>query len=204
VRRFKVYRWDPDTTANPCMDTYDIDSILRADGSGCADQDQERNRPDADLPPLLPRGHLRLVRDEHRRHQHAGLHQGHRRSRASEDLPFAAHAGGQGSGAGPDAFLRPVCVDQTLDPHPEHHRRRTASACSPRKTVPSSTVCTNASSAPAVPPPVPATGGTATAIWVRRSCCRPTAGSSIPATRTPVSGWMSSRTRSGSTAATPS
>jgi len=34
---------------------------------------------DAHVPPLLPRGDLRLVRDEHRRHQHAGLHQGHGR-----------------------------------------------------------------------------------------------------------------------------
>ena len=53
---------------------------LRADGSRRADQDQERDRSDADLPPLLPRRHLRLLRDEHRRHQHAGLHQVHRRT----------------------------------------------------------------------------------------------------------------------------
>ena len=47
---------------------------LRADGSGCADQDQERDRSHADVPPFLPRGHLRLLRDEHRRREHAGLH----------------------------------------------------------------------------------------------------------------------------------
>ena len=34
------------------------------------------HRPDPDLPPLVPRGHLRLVLDEHRRAQHPGLHQG--------------------------------------------------------------------------------------------------------------------------------
>ena len=44
---------------------------LRADGSRRADQDQERDRSDADVPPLVPRGHLRLVRDEHRRQEHA-------------------------------------------------------------------------------------------------------------------------------------
>jgi hypothetical protein len=40
--------------------------------TGCADpgrldQDQERGRHDAHLPPLLPRGHLWLMCDEHRR-----------------------------------------------------------------------------------------------------------------------------------------
>ena len=44
---------------------------LRADGSRRADQDQERDRSDARVPPLVPRGHLRLVRDEHRRHEYA-------------------------------------------------------------------------------------------------------------------------------------
>ena len=29
---------------------------------------------DPDLPPLLPRGGVRLLRHEHRRHQYAGLH----------------------------------------------------------------------------------------------------------------------------------
>ena len=37
------------------------------------------DRPDADVPPLVPRGRVRLLRDEHRRHEHARLHQGHRR-----------------------------------------------------------------------------------------------------------------------------
>jgi succinate dehydrogenase / fumarate reductase iron-sulfur subunit len=78
---FKVYRWDPDTGENPRVDTYESTSTPAGRWSGRADQDQERDRPDADLPPLLPRRHLRLVRDEHRRHQHARLHQGHRRVR---------------------------------------------------------------------------------------------------------------------------
>jgi len=55
---------------------------LRGDGAGRADLDQERHRSDAHLPPLLPRGHLRLVLHEHRRHQHARLHRRRTRSRA--------------------------------------------------------------------------------------------------------------------------
>ena len=47
----------------------------RADGARRADLDQEQHRPDADLPPLLPRRRVRLLRDEHRRHQYARLHQ---------------------------------------------------------------------------------------------------------------------------------
>ena len=46
----------------------------RADGARRADLHQERRRPDAGLPPLLPRGGVRVLRDEHRRHQHARLH----------------------------------------------------------------------------------------------------------------------------------
>ncbi len=74
---------------------------------GRADQDQERDRPDADLPPLLPRGRVRLLRDEHRRRQHAGLHQGDRRRLGrGQGLSPAAYGGGEGPGAGPDQFLR--------------------------------------------------------------------------------------------------
>ena len=36
--------------------------------------------PTLDLPPLLPRRRVRFLRDECRRQQHAGLHQGHGRS----------------------------------------------------------------------------------------------------------------------------
>jgi succinate dehydrogenase flavoprotein subunit len=88
---------------------------LRADGSGRADQDQERDRPDADLPPLLPRGHLRVLRDEHRRDQHARLHLRHGRDQGRrEDLPPAPHARGQGPDPGPDAFLRPARLDHAV------------------------------------------------------------------------------------------
>ena len=36
--------------------------------------DQEQHRSNAHLPPLLPRGGVRLMLDEHRRHQYARLH----------------------------------------------------------------------------------------------------------------------------------
>ena len=74
-RTFRIYRFDPDSGENPARrQLRDRHGQLRADGSRRADQDQERDRSDAVVPPVLPRGHLRLLRDEHRRREHAGLH----------------------------------------------------------------------------------------------------------------------------------
>jgi succinate dehydrogenase / fumarate reductase iron-sulfur subunit len=68
LKEYRVYRYDPDSGENPRLDTYFVDTRrLRADGPRRPALDQEQGRPDADLSPLLPRGHLRLVRDEHRR-----------------------------------------------------------------------------------------------------------------------------------------
>ena len=91
----------PTTAPNPRLDTYrDRSRCLRPDGPRRADQDQERDRHHADLPPLLPRRHLRLLRDEYRRHQHPGLPEADRRGEGRrQDLSAAAYAGGQGSGA---------------------------------------------------------------------------------------------------------
>ena len=108
---------------------FDRPRRLRADGARRADQDQERDRHDADLPPLLPRGSVRLLRDEHRRHQHARLHQGDRRDQGRrQDLPVAAHAGRQGPGARPDACLRAIPLDPALaaDREPGAARPRAA------------------------------------------------------------------------------
>ena len=58
--------------------------------------------------------------------------------------------------------------------------------------------------APAAPPPAPATGGTATAISAPPCCCRPIAGSSTAATRQRATGSTSWKIRSSSIAATPS
>jgi len=69
-KTFSVYRWDPEemddqgTPKNPRLDKYEVDM----DACGPIGLD-------ADLPPLLPRGHLRLLLDEYRRHQHARLYQ---------------------------------------------------------------------------------------------------------------------------------
>ncbi len=48
---------------------------VRAHGPGRAHQDQERGGPHPDLPQVLQGGHLRIVRNEHWRGQHARLHQ---------------------------------------------------------------------------------------------------------------------------------
>ena len=67
-RTFSIYRWNPEDEKNPHMDEYEI--------AGRADLHQEQHRFHAHLPPLLPRGDLRVLRDEYRRHQHLGLYQG--------------------------------------------------------------------------------------------------------------------------------
>ena len=91
-----------------------------AHGPGRADLDQVAHRCDPHVPPVLPRGHLRLLRDEHRGREHAGLHQGHGRGEgADQALPPAAHGGHQGPGARPHALLRPARPDRALAPHLE-------------------------------------------------------------------------------------
>jgi succinate dehydrogenase / fumarate reductase, iron-sulfur subunit len=54
-RPFKVYRYDPDKGENPRYDTFEIDT-------------------DADLPPVLPRRHLRVLCDEYQRQKWSGLY----------------------------------------------------------------------------------------------------------------------------------
>ena len=99
---------------------------LRADGPRRADLDQEQGRPDAHLPALLPRGHLRLLRHEHHGREHARLHARHRRLRGGhdQDLPAAAHAGAEGPGAGPDQLLRPARRDRALAADADRRRPR--------------------------------------------------------------------------------
>jgi succinate dehydrogenase / fumarate reductase iron-sulfur subunit len=54
VKNFEINRYDPDSGQNPRIDTCEVDlDNLRADGLGCADHDQERDRFHAYLPPLL-------------------------------------------------------------------------------------------------------------------------------------------------------
>ena len=84
----------------------------------------------------------------------------------------------------------------------ERRRRPTANFRNRSRSANSSTGCGNAFCASAARPPARAIGGTASAIWGRRSCCRPIAGSPTAATKRPASGSTRSKTRSGSTAAT--
>ena len=85
---------------------------------------------------------------------------------------------------------------------PTARRRRMANACKASRSAPSWTGCGSASCASAAPPRARAIGGTAIAIWVRRCCCKPIAGSLTRATNTPASGWMRWRIRSSCIAAT--
>src|SRR6202022_1561225 len=111
---------------------------LRPDGSRWPDLDQEPYRSDTDLPPLLPRGRLRLPRHEHRRPEHAGLHQvdARREGWRGEDQSAAASARGEGPGAGPHQFLRPICLDRAVaeDHHADAAKGMAAEPRGPRKT----------------------------------------------------------------------
>ena len=82
---------------------------LRSDGPRRPDQDKGRGGFDACLPALVPRGRVRVLRLQHRRHQHPRLHQGHRRHQGRrQDLSVASPAGRQGPGGRPDDVLCPV------------------------------------------------------------------------------------------------
>ena len=80
TRTFKIYRYDPDSGENPAWDIYQVD----LDQCGPMVLDAllyiKNEQIDARHAPVVPRGRVRLVRDEHFRPQHAGLHQGHGRT----------------------------------------------------------------------------------------------------------------------------
>ncbi len=205
VKTFKVYRYDPEEWGKPAgRPLRDRSRRLRADGPRRADQDQERGRQRADLPPLLPRGRLRLLRDEHPRPQHAGLHlclRGHLWRRRG--LSLAPHGGDQGPGHRLHAVLGAVRADPAVAAG-GHAGPPARARPEPAAARASSTACGNASCAPAARPAARPTGGTASASSGRRRCCSPTAGSPTRATSAPPSGSTRSRTRFACTAATPS
>ena len=175
---------------------------MRADGPRRADQDQERDRPDAYFPALLPRRDLRILRDEHAWAQRTRLHHADRRHQGGgPDHSAAAHGRGQGSGAGPHSPICPICVDPALAENlePGAVARAAPVTGGPGK---ARRATTNAFSASAARPAARATGGTPTDTSALPFCCRPIAGLSTAATRRPAIGSTSSRIRSGSTAAT--
>ena len=131
VKTFKVYRYDPEGGGNPRLDTFEVDlddcgpMVLDALIKIKTEQDSS-----LDLPPLVPRGRVRLVLHEHRRPQHARLHQGDRGHRGRhQGLPAAAHGGDQGPGHRLLALLRAVrAIEpwlQTDTPPPEREWRQT-------------------------------------------------------------------------------
>ena len=78
IKTFKIYRYDPDSGENPRLDTFEVD----LDDCGPMVLDaliwiKNKVDFDADLPPLVPRGDLRLLRDEYRWHELARLHAVH-------------------------------------------------------------------------------------------------------------------------------
>ena len=112
---FRIYRWNPDDRLNPRIDTYWVDR--KACGPMVLDAlIKIKNEIDfhADLPALVPRGHLRLLLHEHRRHQWARLSQGPRRGQGrGEDLSAAAHEGREGPRARHDHFYAQL---QSIEP----------------------------------------------------------------------------------------
>ena len=69
TKRFKIYRYDPDSGENPRYDSFEVD--LDSCGPMVLDaliKIKSEQDPTPDLPPLVPRGDLRLLLDEHGRH----------------------------------------------------------------------------------------------------------------------------------------
>lgn len=79
VKRFQIYRWDPDSGENPRMDTYEVD--MATCGPMVLDallKIKNELDPTLTLRRSCREGGLRVLCDEYRRHQHLGMHQGHR------------------------------------------------------------------------------------------------------------------------------
>ncbi len=137
---------------------------------------------DADLPPFVPRGHLRFVLDEHGRRATASP-----APLAIEDIQgrhphhaAAAHGRDQGPGARLHALLRAIRLDQAVAADGVDHALGARSACrAPSDREEARRPLRDASCAPAAQPRARAIGGTATSSWARRSCSRPIAGSPI-------------------------
>src|SRR6478752_5067897 len=107
-REYCVYRFDPDTNENPRLDTYWVD--MKDCGPMVLDAlIWIKNNI---VPTLLPRGCVRLLLDEYRRHQHTRLHATCRRcTRTHLNLSLATSAGDQGPRPRPHPFLRPAPLD---------------------------------------------------------------------------------------------
>ena len=77
-RTFRIYRFEPESNENPRVDTFEVD--LKGCGPMVLDaliQIKGDPRLQPDIPPLVPRRHLRFLRDEHQRYESPGVHDGH-------------------------------------------------------------------------------------------------------------------------------
>ena len=206
IKSFRIYRWDPEGTGNPQWDTYEVD--VAACGPMVLDAlIHIKNTMDSDpgLPPLLPGGRLRLLLDEHRRAQHAGLHprlgRRSRQGRPDQPLPHLPVI----KDLVPDltifyaqyASIEPWLHTSTPEPAERMApvRGRPGEARRPLRVHPLRLLLHLVPQLLVERREVP---------WARPPCCRPAAGWSTAATRPPASGSTTSRTRSSSTAATPS
>ena len=178
-RAFKIYRYDPEDQQNPRVDTFEID--LADCGPMVLDaliKIKSEVDSDADLPPLLPRGHLRLLLDEHRRPQRRWP--APRRSRTSTATvaiyPLPHMAGDPGPGGRLHRLLGAVRVDPALAADLQRRRRRRSA----RSRVDGPRQARRPLRVHSVRllhrPPARPTGGTATGSWARRRCCSPIAG----------------------------
>ena len=160
TKDFKVYRYDPDEDANPRIDIYRVD----LDSCGPMVLDALIKIKNEIDPTLTFR---RSCREGVCGSCAMNIAGGNTLactkaisdiSGSVSDLSAAAHAGGQGPRAGHDEFLRAIRVDPALSAD-EIGDAGEPSGSNRRKTAPSSTGFTSASSAPAARPPVPAIGG---------------------------------------------
>jgi len=204
VRRFKIYRWNPDDEANPRVDTYEVD--LESCGPMVLDAlIKIKNEID---PTLTFRrscregvcGSCAMNIDGANTLACTSFISDFSGDIKIYPLPHTPVV----KDLVPDLnqlYAQYTAIEpwlKTTTPAPERERPQ-----SPEERA-KLDGCGNASCASVAPRVVPATGGTASGIWARRFCFRPTAGSPIPATRRAASASMPWRIRSGSIGATPS
>ena len=98
AKSFEIYRYEPDSVENPRLDTFEVD----LDDCGPMVLDaliwiKNKVELDAHLPPLVPRGDLRLMRDEYRWYELARVHAVYFRSEhAGDDLSSGEYEGYKG------------------------------------------------------------------------------------------------------------
>ena len=205
IKVFRVYRWSPDDDSNPTIDRFEVDldscgpmvldAIIKIKNEidptltfrrscregicgSCAMNIDGTNTLACTMPIAEIKGDVKVNPLPHL-------------PVVKDIVPDLSHFYAQ------YATIRPWIRTQSTT-------RQIVSACNQKKIVKSWMACMSASCVPAVQPLVPAIGGMATVTWDRPSCCRPTAGWRIPATRQPVNASMIWKIHSAFIVATPS